>query len=363
VITGTTLRRETVDQCDLCGSDRQDVLLTNLRDRLHHGPGHFALIRCVQCGLVRLSPRPDRESMPRYYPADGYSCFWRPGKMRNPARSVGTVREALRSAFLRAHGYDEPIPWWGRLIPRRVPAFAMRRATYGLTGFPDWVPGGRALDLGCGNGVFLHCISRHGWETVGVDISPAAAALAHECFGIRIHVGELGDAQIKEGSLDFVRMNHVIEHLWRPVATLRRIAALLRPGGRLYVETPNIGSLGFKWSHEYWFPLEAPRHLWLFSAATLTQALEETGFTIRSLRSRSLPTFDWEASYIREDCGWAGRRPGPPGERFVRQIRALRDVDRGQRARAATLTVVSQVASRLSPRFGEILSCWAERDC
>ena len=50
---------ELVESCDLCGSRAQDVLFATVTDRLHYLPGRFSLIRCSDCALVRLSPRPD----------------------------------------------------------------------------------------------------------------------------------------------------------------------------------------------------------------------------------------------------------------------------------------------------------------
>jgi SAM-dependent methyltransferase len=218
---------------------------------------------------------------------------------------------------------------------------------YDCAGFPSWVSNGRALDIGCGNGVFLDRIRRHGWDVLGIDTSPAAAAAARESFGITVHVGELEDAPIQARSFDFIHMSHVIEHLARPVATLRRVAHLLRPGGRLYVETPNIDSLAFRWSREYWFALDAPRHLWLFSPATLARALSQSGFSVAQLRVHGQPAFDWEATYRREqrEGGLLPRRPA---------------VHWWARPRSAALTAATAAAGLLHPRFGDIISCWSQ---
>jgi SAM-dependent methyltransferase len=218
---------------------------------------------------------------------------------------------------------------------------------YDFPGFPRWVPGGRALDIGCGNGRFMDRIQRHGWDVIGVDTSLAAAAAARESFGITVHVGTVEDAPIDDGSLDFVHMSHVIEHLPQPVATLRRVALVLRPGGRLYVETPNIDSLAFRWTREYWFALDAPRHLWLFGPATLRRALAECGFSVRGLRALNLSTFAWEATYRRE-------------QREGRMVPRRPSIEWRDRPRATVLGALRCVAGSLSPRFGDALSCWAE---
>ena len=338
---------ELVGTCDLCGSAAQELVLGSVSDRLHRLPGEFSLIRCSGCSLVRLSPRPDAASISAYYPDEYYAYVVAP-RAGVPDRPLAHFRDAVRDAVLRRHGYETPRRGRAkRLVPSRLPSWIERRATYDCPGFPPWVPAGRALDIGCGNGRFLDRIRRHGWDVVGVDTSAAAAAAARESFGITVHVGPLEEAPIEERSLDFVHMSHVLEHLPQPVSTLRRVARLLRPGGRLYLETPNVEGLGFRWAGQYWFALDPPRHLWLFGPATLRRALAACGFSVEHMRALELPTFVWEATYRREE------REGSTLPR--RPSISWRD-----RPRATLLGAVRSAAGALSPRFGDSLSCWAE---
>lgn len=338
---------ELVETCDLCGSAAYRLLLGGVNDRLHRLPGEFNLIRCSGCSLVRLSPRPDAGSIPAYYPGE-YHAFRVAPPAGVPDRPLAHIRDAVRDAVLRGYGYETPQRGRStRLNPSRLPGWIERRAMYDYPGFPPWVPGGRALDIGCGNGRFLDRIRRHGWDVVGVDTSAAAAAAAAESFGITVHVGPVEEAPIEERSLDFVHMSHVLEHLPQPVTTLRRVAGLLRPGGRLYVETPNIESLGFRWAGQYWFALDAPRHLWLFGPVTLPRALVQCGFSVHHLSAIGIATFAWEATYRRE-------------EREGRMLSTRPSIDWRDRPRAAALAALTAAATNLSPRFGDVLSCWAQ---
>lgn len=342
---------EPVPRCDLCGSAEHGVLLPEARDRSLRLPGVFSLVGCSGCGLARLSPRPDPDSLPAYYPADSYPPH-RPAAVPagGSARRLAAGRDALRAAMLRTLGYESPSPPpWTRLVPRRLPRRLVRRAAYDWRGFPPWTPGGRALDLGCGNGLFLNCLRRHGWDVVGVDSSPAAAEAARAAFGIDVRVGTVEEVPLEEGGFDFVHMSHAIEHLDRPVETLRRVSRLLRPGGKLYIETPNIGSLAYGWAGQFWFPLDPPRHLWLFSAATLRRALGQCGFSIERMAARVLPsTFKWEATYRRE-------------EREGRLLPSRPAVELRAAPRAIALSAAVRAAGRLSPARGDNLACWAER--
>jgi 2-polyprenyl-3-methyl-5-hydroxy-6-metoxy-1,4-benzoquinol methylase len=184
--------------------------------------------------------------------------------------------------------------------------------------------------------VFLERLRRRGWEVTGVDTSPAAAAAADRAFGIAVHVGELADVALPGGSYDLVRLNHVIEHLRDPAATMRVIARLLAPGGLLYVGTPNVESLAFRWNGRRWPGIEVPRHLWLFSPATLTRAIEQAGLVVRSLETTTMPTLRWALARRA-----AGRR-----ERIVRE---------------ALVWAGSGTARFAAPLVGDNVSCWAER--
>jgi Methyltransferase domain len=70
----------------------------------------------------------------------------------------------------------------------------------------------------------------------------------------------------------------VIEHLHDPAGDLRRIYGLLRPGGLMWIATPNLEALGLRRFGRDWLGLDPPRHLVLFTRASLERLLRETGF-------------------------------------------------------------------------------------
>jgi SAM-dependent methyltransferase len=76
---------------------------------------------------------------------------------------------------------------------------------------------------------------------------------------------------------DVVTLNHVIEHLHDPAEALHRIRAILRPGGRLWIATPNLRSLGHRAYRRHWEALDPPRHLVLFDRASLEGLVRRSG--------------------------------------------------------------------------------------
>jgi SAM-dependent methyltransferase len=74
-----------------------------------------------------------------------------------------------------------------------------------------------------------------------------------------------------DASFDFVFLNHVIEHSARPRAALAEIARVLRPGGHVSLVTPNAVSRMHERHGMYWRALEAPRHVFLYTAPSLAR--------------------------------------------------------------------------------------------
>lgn len=107
-------------------------------------------------------------------------------------------------------------------------------------GGPAPAPGARALDVGCGNGLFADLLQRHGYQVLGIDLSVPAVEKMRRLFpACRFEVLRLEDIPEDEQPWDLVVLSHVLEHARderRLLATLRR---RLRPeSGRLYIEVP-----------------------------------------------------------------------------------------------------------------------------
>lgn len=142
------------------------------------------------------------------------------------------------------------------------------------------------MDVGAGNGAYLLSVRSAGWEIVGVEPDPAAAAVARRT-GLDVREGSIHSLQSGDGTFDVITMNHVIEHVHEPRKVLSEAFRLLRPGGILYLETPNIESYGHRRFGRHWRGLEPPRHLVLFNWNSLEALLSEVGFAQIERRRRS----------------------------------------------------------------------------
>ena len=145
-----------------------------------------------------------------------------------------------------------------------------------------FVPGGRLLDVGCGNGRLLVEMRWAGWDVEGVEVDPDAARSAR-AHGLSVRQGAFEQLDLPEGSYDAITMDHVLEHLADPAEALAKCHALLRPGGALRIATPNLGSPAHRAYGSDWIGLDPPRHLALVNARALRATLERAGFAVEFL--------------------------------------------------------------------------------
>jgi SAM-dependent methyltransferase len=142
----------------------------------------------------------------------------------------------------------------------------------------------RVCEIGSAYGFFLELAQRE-WEVMGVEIAPEPSAYARENFGVNVHTGDLLQAPIPAAYYDTFCMWDTIEHLRDPSSYVERIAALIRPGGFLFLTTGDAGSFLARLRGSRWRLIHPPTHLFYFTRATIAKLLESHGFQVREVRS------------------------------------------------------------------------------
>ncbi len=166
-------------------------------------------------------------------------------------------------------------------------------------------PGARLLDVGANLGQFVSCASARGYAAAGIELSPAAVRLAQVTLGDAVKVGSIYDDDLpfsssSDGRFDAITMFDVIEHLPDPERALRRAHALLSPGGRLFLTTPDLASPYARLMGAHWHHLDLEQHISLFGVATLTRLLTGAGFAL--LDRRTVGRI-YRASYVQRRVG------------------------------------------------------------
>src|SRR5262249_48215590 len=101
----------------------------------------------------------------------------------------------------------------------------------------------KLLDVGCALGFMLDEATQAGWDAQGVESSQFAGQYARERTGCNGFAGTLQDAKFPDGSFDVLTLMDVIEHVPEPAQLLGEVFRVLRPGGVIYIVTPNFNSL------------------------------------------------------------------------------------------------------------------------
>jgi SAM-dependent methyltransferase len=226
--------------CAVCGSVLQRPMWT-VKDTLLGSPDAYRIVRCPECGTLRMSPRPAFEERRRAF-SDLYPLFdWALGRKRPRAEQ-------------RIARFSHQI---GEINRRQRP--------------------GRLLDVGCGDGYFLLGMKRRGWEVTGIELHQKVAAYARDELGLDVKGGAEHEVDWG-GKYDCITLMGVIEDVDDPNACIERCFEHLHEGGLLVVQTHNIGSWEARFFGPHWFNIEAPRHVWHFSPETLKKLLQNNGF-------------------------------------------------------------------------------------
>jgi SAM-dependent methyltransferase len=234
--------------CPGCGSSDHQPFL-EVRDRFEVLPGRlFSIVRCADCGLLFLNPRPDANSISAFYAPERYDPFL-----------SGKERRSLRDAAYRM-----------------VRFFTMRRkaarAAAGVTA------GVRALDVGCATGELMVRLRNRGLEVFGVEPDAKAAEFARRTCDLTVWTGGIEAVPDSAGRFDLITLWHVLEHVHDLRGTLARLRELLSQEGRLVIAAPNPLSGDARAYGAEWVAWDAPRHLYHFEPDVLLSLLRDCGF-------------------------------------------------------------------------------------
>ncbi|MCW5959736.1 MAG: class I SAM-dependent methyltransferase [Pyrinomonadaceae bacterium] len=292
--------------------------------------------------------------MDRYYP-DEYGAYVEinaneVNQYSSNERVFSGLRDGIRNSVLSSLNYyeGELKPWQKVLRPIFTKLF-LNHATYGYGDlFPSFVLGGKALEVGCGNGNYLRYLKRHGWEVNGVDLSPHAVTAAKKNFDIEVFNGQLEECSFPDESFDYVHLSHVLEHFFDPLESMRKIYRLLKKDGIVFIDVPNADGTGAKLSANYWYGWDAPRHLFTFTPRTLSLLVNEAGFKISKLRTDVWNSFDWAEVFKQEELHDKKLENRPPEFK-------------GAKLKIFAQGMLSLAIHKFKPESGDFIRCWVTK--
>lgn len=258
----------TIWNCPLCNANSYALKTRTLDYNCGIG-GMFTYVKCRECGLVRINPRPTDSIIPLLYKPP---CF---------KSNIDTAFDSIS----------------------RINSMANCCRSQKIE---QYVKQGRILDIGCGKGFFLKFMEQRGWKVSGIEFSQEHIDYAKNTFNLSdINSETWPDAALKIDKADVVTMFHVIEHMPYPRESISAVSDTLLSDGILVIETPNINSVPSKIFGSHWVTLDAPRHLALYSLRTLSEVVEKAGFRIMDIHTYSPSTMEYSESlrYLLKDTG------------------------------------------------------------
>lgn len=265
--------------CQVCAGPLQPYLYMPIDAKKDEPTPFSTVVQCRLCKLAMISPLPRADEVPSFYQLPQYYTHGE-GHMRR-------VEEHLQDKILAR------IAWsFDRARPFNVDEMMKRLS-----------PGASICDLGCGHGVLLQRFKQLGCEVIGVDPDSSARELGARS-GITVLAGTAEKLPVELGNrqFDLVLMTHSLEHCIDPMAALANAARLTKRGGFFYCEVPNCGCLHFRAFTVCSEMFDSPRHLWFFTADSLRQALDKSGFIFDSWRFEGFSRHhsrswrEWEAT-------------------------------------------------------------------
>lgn len=199
------------------------------------------VVKCSNCGLIFISPRPVQKLV-----LEGYEKASGAEYVSQAAGRIETFRSAVRLLEKSAFPKGKP----------KKP---------------------RVLDVGSAAGFFLKAAKDEGWDAFGIEPNVWMVKWGNKQYGVNAKAGTLEKAGFKKDFFDVVTLWDVLEHVPDPKKTLKEVHGVLKKGGVVAINFPNIGSTLAKLTGRKWWFLTSV-HLYYFTPHTLSKMLESAGF-------------------------------------------------------------------------------------
>lgn len=232
------------ETCNICGSGRYRQVHYFAEWNLGREPvKNVSIVRCGNCGVRRRQPEISDEYEEAYH-----APYIEQGQAIHPHQL--------------SHFAD--------LMTARLRQFNARGVQF--------------LDVGCSTGRALQLAATLGFTATGIDYSNWAAEHCQK-LGFETRSGTLIGQWTQGNIFDVIHCCHTIEHVPDPIAYIKEMHRLLKPGGQLMMAFPNYASIQRVILQKKWGPWCLDSHLWYFTAAQMRRLLRANGFSTSSCRT------------------------------------------------------------------------------
>ena len=266
--------------CRICANTKGNRNFI-VREMLFGTRDQFDYFECGKCGCLQIAEIP--VDLSPYYPEDYYSLA--------VLEETNVLKKYLRRQRFRAATGNGGIV--GRFVVSRFgnPA-ALEWVTKTSIKSEDAI-----LDVGCGGGKILIDLSDYGFRNLTGADKFIGADISYQ-NGVKIFRREMKEMG---GQYNLVMLHHSFEHMPDPRDALRDVYQLLKPGRFALIRIPVGQSYAWRTYGVNWVALDAPRHLYLHTRASMQRLVTEVGFQLVDMVCDSTAFQFWGSEQYQRD--------------------------------------------------------------
>jgi SAM-dependent methyltransferase len=230
--------------CEICGHKKFSLITTRIRE------GEGRIVKCDNCNLVAQDLGWDEKKLRDYYEKDYQSTnSLVTGESQSPEEHFTDRMKTIDSVFAKIK--------------------------------PLLKPDSRILEVGCGAGELLSLIKPIVKHCVGVELNTPFVGFIKSELGIDAYAEDVNKLKLDE-KFDLIISISTLDHMPNPLAALVSMKKMLAPGGKVYVEVPNIDealnhllpqATRAKYNEFFWHRA----HLFYFSKDTISALFKKAG--------------------------------------------------------------------------------------
>jgi len=260
-------------KCPLCSSDKSEIYIKNARELYNDMEEYFNVEVCKDCGHYFTNPRPTKETIGYFYPDN--AGYYKPKVYKEPTSYFYKVYKSILNRYFEYNLDVEISPILTNLV------YLFKRNYFFTTHIPKFKKDGKLLDIGCSFGNYLIKMKSFDWDVYGTEINEKAVKFANSQLGLE-NVQNLffEENNFKKKYFDVVNMNMVLEHVYDPNMTIKKIYDILKNNGELMLSVPDISGFEAQFHKEFAYTLQVPEHLHHFTPKTIKKLLENNGFEV-----------------------------------------------------------------------------------
>lgn len=249
------MQYEKLNECPVCSGSN---LVNSLVVKDHSvSQETFNIMACNNCTFQFTNPRPDEDSIGKYYQSEDYISH--SDKANTPINFL--YKLARKYSLGRKRNLINKISKDNR---------------------------GRILDYGCGTGYFLNTMQEDGWTTFGIEPNKEARKIASKKIKVKENIEELN---LKNKKFDVITLWHVLEHIHNVNDTIKVLKSKLKEKGKLVIAVPNIDSYDNQLFEENWAAYDVPRHLYHFDQESMRTLMLKHGLKVKKIYPMKLDAY------------------------------------------------------------------------